>query len=269
MDLLNYYDLFRYGNRVTCIQSDNLELIEQVLIDSLEKEGCLFISQPPSDYSPLNPYIWVFGLYRSQICPGWTVIKNSAPHFFASSRKGNNTPRLSDLAMEIGCDAFHHRVWGDYWGVLLEVTECGEILASGYIDDFDREENMMFYNEPVSIYSKQNFSLLDVPEEFQQAGKKASINEAERQKRSKEIERIVKEDPNAIDMFISEYKELNAPYSTKFNLDLGRLLCPNLNFWVAEHPMEDSYYYDFSDDIDFRVKLLFFKITTKYEGVIS
>ena len=70
-------------------------------------------------------------------------------------------------------------------------------------------------------------------------------------------------------MFISEYKELNAPYSTKLNLDLGRLLCPNLNFWVAEHPMEDSHDYDFADDIDFRVKLLFFQVTSKYEGVIT
>ena len=170
--------------------------------------------------------------------------------------------------MEIGCDAFHHHVWRDCWGVLLEVTECGEILAYGCTDRFS-VPNMMYYNEPVIANSKQNFSLLDVPEEFQQAGKETLVSEAEKQKRSREIEKIVEEDPNAIDMFISEYKELNAPYSTKFNLDLGRLLCPNLNFWVAEHPMEDSDYYNFPDDIDFRVKLLFFQITSKYEGVIT
>ena len=81
MDLLDHYYLWRYGNRVACIQSDELESIEQALIDSLEKEGCLFISQPSSDYSSSNPYIWVFGLYRSQICPGWIVVKTSALDF--------------------------------------------------------------------------------------------------------------------------------------------------------------------------------------------
>ena len=139
-DLDYEYNRPGYNNITTCIKSDNLDVIEQALTLVLEKEGCRLIPKPPLSQNPkpliqellstswkMDPYLWVIGLTVGNL--GWSIIKTSIktyPNDWLFLRiPSRERPRLSKLAMELKCDAFHYRVIRDDESLLLEANSRG------------------------------------------------------------------------------------------------------------------------------------------------
>ena len=199
-DLDYQFEKPSYNNSTTCIRTDNLDVIEQALTLILEKEGCRLIPKPPLSpnnkplikellHNPykINPYLWVIGLTVGNL--GWSIIKISIPELFCRRAKTANRPRLSELAIQKGCDVFNSSVQDRYYGVIVEANASGQILASGYLDCYGIE-NMKFYDEPVTrVIEKLSFSLLNVPEEFNRIGQvKEHLSQEEKQRREDELE---------------------------------------------------------------------------------
>jgi hypothetical protein len=71
---------------------------------------------------------------------------------------------------------------------------------------------MMICNEPLIKPSREkNFLLLDVSDRLQKAGiSKVPLSEEERLKRNFELEAIVQEDPETLEIFAPEYRELKS-----------------------------------------------------------
>ena len=242
-----YLGKFIHLNSTACIKSHNVDLIEQTITNSLINEGFVKISQPPFPSHPghiawistdlsikMNPYIWVFGLYPSPVNREWTIIKASVPESFYASRKGNSYPRLSDWAMEIGSDAFLYHLNEEKYYILLEAAEYGEIVVSGFIDNFVNNK-MIFCNEPVNENSQEKFFLLlDVPKEFQMVDKDITVNEKHKQ--------------------ICSIK-----YTRKVDQNLCHLLCDCEDFWFSHNLLYDSYVK--SEELsEFGVRLLYFQV---------
>lgn len=236
-DLEYHFEKISYGNSTTCVRADDLNLIEQTLTQILEKEGCRPIPKPllPENAKALiqelrsspwkmNPYLWVIGLAVGNL--GWTIIKTSVTELLCRRARGSTRPRLSELAMHTGCDVFHCSVHDRYYGVVLEADASGQTFASGFLDCHNIE-NMKFYNEPVDeLTGGLNFFLLNVPEEFQAAGRvKACLSKEEKQRREEELEALVQEHPEQFTRALTEWRELNMSSFERIDEDLGQLLC--------------------------------------------
>lgn len=201
MTLSYWFTKLSYWNYTTCVRFNNLDLIEQALTRIFEQEGCRRIPKPPLPQNPLpsmkelhsrpweiTPYLWVLGLFVGNL--GWTIIKTSPQKLLCQRARGAIRPRLSKLAMQTGCDAFHHYVHDRYWGVMLEADASGRTFASGYLDGYDIEEQMRFCDEPITK-DAPHFSLLNVPEEFQAAGRvRVCVSKEEKQRREEELEAL-------------------------------------------------------------------------------
>lgn len=165
----------------TCVRSDNLDLIEQALTSILEQEGCRRISKPPlpqnsapvmeklrSFPSHVTPYFWVFGLVVGRF--GWTLVQSWPSELLCQRARSATRPRLSELAMQTGCDAFHCMRGDRYWGAVLEADASGRTFASGNVDCMEGDDikTMRFYDEPIiERTGGLHFFLLNVPLELQ------------------------------------------------------------------------------------------------------
>ncbi|MDJ0899314.1 MAG: hypothetical protein QNJ55_10920 [Xenococcus sp. MO_188.B8] len=161
-----------YSNDTTCIQTHNLDLIQESIISIFKEEGYLQISKPslPENNKLLikeflaRPY-----LIRSLIIIGllsndsdWATIKTSSPKLFCYRAKNFAHLILSELAVQCSSQAFHYHIQKRNCGVLLKVDTAGKILASGYMD-YDEAGRMKFLNVPVIKTTKeQNFFLLKI-----------------------------------------------------------------------------------------------------------
>lgn len=81
--------------------------------------------------------------------------------------------RLSTLAVQLGCDAFHYRVVRNFCGILLEANDTGRTFLTGWNDIEgvdDMEEIERFYEEKIDKPDDEpQFSLLEVSESIQAA----------------------------------------------------------------------------------------------------
>ncbi|MBD2168191.1 hypothetical protein H6G04_27795 [Calothrix membranacea FACHB-236] len=142
-------------NYTTCIQSNNLDSIELAITRIFELEGCRRISQPPQPLSNeelrqtpwlLLPDLWIVGLFVST--PGWTIVKTEPNELLCRRARGAARPRLSELAMQIGCNAFHFGAYG-HDGILLEVDAMGHTFISGAVNRIEKQKNQ-FYDEQIN-----------------------------------------------------------------------------------------------------------------------
>lgn len=163
-----------FWNYTYCIRCDDLELIERAITRILEQESARRISLPPlsikieelhRDPWSLGHMLWTIGLFVST--PGWTIIKMLPEEVLCRRAKGTNYPRLSELAMQIGSDAFYVGLY-EYGGILMETDAGGGIFISGSISSEYSEEGK-FFDEQVNSQKSGQFFLLDVPREMQQA----------------------------------------------------------------------------------------------------
>ena len=211
--------MYHYWNDTICIHCDNPNTIAQQLTHLLEPEGfCRLNELPPyPDPDPEQiPYIWKLGcpliitLFPGQ--GGWTIIKTFPFEFLCQRTEGASRPRLSALAMELGCDAFHLGVYDRVAGILLEADAAGRTFVSGCFEDCIPSDR--FYDEQIDDMELiSGFSLLKVPETLQ-AAMRAS-EESEVSKKQAEIERLQAE--------VERLKTENADYqeAEKLLLDVG------------------------------------------------
>ncbi len=191
---------FNYWNYTTCIFCNNLDAIELAITQIFEQESCHRISLPPqllSDTDLRNrPYatawdLWIVGLFVGNL--GWTIIKTSPAELLCRRAIGATRPRILELAMQTGCNAFHLGVYQTDYGVLLEADAQGHIHITGKVD---AELEDMFYEEQITKQSERiDFSLLALPEEIV-ATTKLSVSESQKQS-VKELEVQGEQDPNA------------------------------------------------------------------------
>ncbi|WP_013323668.1 hypothetical protein [Gloeothece verrucosa] len=147
-----------YCNFTSYIHADNRDTVAEALIEVLVKEpDCYLLPQLPDlkfDLEQLShlrigerPPLLIVGLGIGR--SGWTVVKTYPNEWLFLRAPGTDHPRLSTLAMQLGCEAFFYRVMHDEDGVLLEV---------------DRTGNFRF-----DTSFEPQFSLIEVPGSFQVA----------------------------------------------------------------------------------------------------
>lgn len=200
-----------FWNYTTCIRCDNLELIEQALTRIMEQEGCRRIPLPPlsMDVEELRRYpwhlcneLWIVGLFIG--ASGWTIVKSLPEEFLCRRAKGANHPRLSNLALQIGSDAFYVGVY-EYGGILMEVDARGGIYISGAIG-LEYSEEGKFFDEQINSQESQRFFLLNVPEEMQTA------EQVLQQKENQRLEQWQEQ-------FLEDYAQRNFPQMTPSELE--------------------------------------------------
>lgn len=195
-----------FRNYTTYIQSNNLDVIELALTRIFELEGCRRISQPPQPLSNeelrhtpwlLLRDLWIVGLFVG--APGWTIVKTEPNELLCRRARGASRPRLSELAMQISCNAFHLGAY-DHFGILLEADALGHTLISGAVDRIEEEENQ-FYDEQINIRGYSQFFLLNVSEEIQAVVKAPSPEQQqEKQRRLKELEMLRESEEQLFDV---------------------------------------------------------------------
>jgi hypothetical protein len=191
-----------YWNYTDCISSDNLEAIELVLTGILEQEGCRRISLPPKSppelkeikqqiYRPWEtvPELWIIGLFVG--VSGWTIVKTVPTELLCRRAQGATCSRLSELAMQIGCGAFHLSVYGSTQGILMEVDARGRIFICGQVDPSGPKDGK-FHDEQINQQeSPRQFFLLNVPEEMQ-AAMRVETKSKELRRRREELKQLYK-----------------------------------------------------------------------------
>jgi hypothetical protein len=147
-----------YWSFTSYINSADLALVAKTITDLLIQEnGCSLLPQIPYLLIDIKKLRWRYVNERPPLLivalapgrNGWTVVRtNPAEWLFLRANKEH--PRLSDIAMQLRCNAFFYRVVEDIDGLLMEV---------------DAEGNFRFdYN-----ISHPQFSLLEVPKSFREA----------------------------------------------------------------------------------------------------
>ena len=195
---------FKWSNATTCIRSNELTVIAQAVSHLLEQEeGCHCISQPPQSTDDLEQlyyhpeytasYLWMVGLFPRD--NGWTIVKTWPFGLFCQRAASANRPRLSALAMQLRCDAFHFWVSRSLNIILLEADATGRTFTSGCVD-IENDDKERFYKEIIDMPGmRSQFSLLKVSEALQAAMRVNEAPELER-KRAEWQQLIESENPD-------------------------------------------------------------------------
>ncbi|MEH2433233.1 MAG: hypothetical protein V7K25_03105 [Nostoc sp.] len=238
---------FRYANYTTCIRSDNFDAIEQEVTRLLEQEpDCLRIPQPPQLVCNLDEYLWevivrklgivcffngtggwIVGFFAGE--GGWTIVKTWPVDLLCVRAEGASRPRLSALAMELGCDAFHFRVTRDDNGILLETDATGHIFISGCVNA-EESESDQFYDEQVDAPGlPPQFSLLHVPQLMEWAMR---VNvDPEIARIEAEYERLLVEAPDSELLFNLE-DEVFKGYAERIDNALAEVIDKSKSWYV-------------------------------------
>ncbi|MEH2136222.1 hypothetical protein [Nostoc sp.] len=196
----------RYSNYTYCIRSDNLDLIEQALTHILEQEDSHRIPLPPlsldgielsieeieTDVKKLRRYnsklsneLWAFGVFVGAL--EWTIIKTFPDELLCHRAKDAERPRLSELAIHLGTDAFYIG-YGEEGSIFMETDAKGGIFISGSVNEEHSEEGK-FFEEQINLVDRiqsleqkapQRFFLLNVPEQIQTAEQELKEEEDKR-----------------------------------------------------------------------------------------
>ncbi|MDZ8227878.1 MULTISPECIES: hypothetical protein [unclassified Nostoc] len=225
-----------FRNYTTCIQSNNLDSIELAITRILELEGCRRISQPPQrlsneelSYTPwlLLPELWIVALFVG--ASGWTIVKTQPNELLCRRARGASRPRLSELAMQIDCNAFHFGAYG-HNGILLEADAMGQTFISGTVDRIEEEENQ-FYEEEINRRERSQFFLLDMPEEIQAVVKPPSPEQQqEKDRRLSELDMLIGTEEEPFDAQF-EIAELLKGHYRRIDEALEPLLGGSPSYW--------------------------------------
>jgi hypothetical protein len=99
----------------------------------------------------------------------WTMVMTLPHALLGTRRPGTDRPRLVDLAVVAGCDAFTFDLFDGTAWVLAEANPRGEMALSG----FPLDDEWRYFEEPLSEDNADvGFRLLDVPEPLRQAGRR-------------------------------------------------------------------------------------------------
>jgi hypothetical protein len=273
----------RYFNYTSCIRSQNINAITEIITNILEQEkGCQRLLRLPElafDVEKLNSLkiwersrLWVIGLFCGE--EGWTIIKTYPAEFLCTRKTNSDRPRLSELAVQLRCDAFHYRAVRDLDGILMEADSRGQIFVSGSNDhegDYSDDEQYQFYQEQInesSLYP-QKFSLIEVSESIQAA---MLVNEdPEIERKEAEYEKLMVDntlDPDAhFEAMTALVPLVLQGYAERIDIALGGIINPSESFFKSFWYKYDLLYsaYIEAQELEKKgIKLLYFQppITT-------
>lgn len=266
----------RYLNFTTCIRSDNIAAIAHATTHLLEQEsGCHRLTQRPQltiDVEQLRclriwerPRLWVVSLCKGE--GGWTIVKTWPNELLCARASGASRPRLSGLAMQLGCDAFHFRVVRDICGILLEADATGHIFLSGW-NDYEGvnslDETHQFYEEQIDLPEQiSQFSLLEVPQPMQEAMR--VHEDAEIAKKEAEYGWLLAEDPDS-ELLVNLQDEVEKGYAERIDNALAEVIDKSKSCWY----LGDLLYLAYAESQqleDQGVQLLYFQPPTTYTNL--
>ncbi len=263
----------RYWNFTTCIRSDNLAAIASAMTRLLEQEeGCRRLTHLPEitiDSEQLHhlpawerPRLWLISLCRGE--DGWTIVKTWPNELLCTRVESVTRPRLSALAMQLGCDVFHFRVVRDICGILLEADATGHIFLSGW-NDYEGanslDETHLFYGEQINAPEPiSQFSLLTVPQQMQEAMRVHENPEIARIEA--EYERLLAEDPES-ELLINLQDEVEKGYAERIDNALAKVIDSSNLCWY----LTDLFYNVYAEPQQLQdqgVQLLYFQPPNTY-----
>jgi hypothetical protein len=264
----------RYFNFTTGIRSDNLAAIAQAVTHLLEQEeGCRLITQIPQlaiDLEQLRdlpvwerPRLWIFALFSGR--GGWTIVKTWPVEWLCQRAIGASRLRLSALAMQLGCDAFHFRVTRDINGILLEADAKGCIFISGW-NDYEGansdDEIHQFYDEQIDASDDliSQFSLLKVPQSMQAAMRVNEDPEIARKKA--EYKRLTEENRDS-ELIVHLMDEVYTGYAERIDKALAEVVDKSKSCWYLNDLLYNAYAEPRQLE-DMGVQLLYFQPPTTY-----
>ncbi len=164
--------MFDYWSFTDYIRFNNLEAIKSALTQIFEQEGASRISQPQLtprldkelESIPLETArdLWIVGLFSG--APDWTIIQTWPSDLLSRRANGVTRPRLSELAIQTGRDAFHLGVYNTFFSILMEASASGHISISGDVY-YNESEEGKFYDEQINAPSgSPQFQLIEVDE---------------------------------------------------------------------------------------------------------
>lgn len=181
---------------------------------------------------------------------------------------GASRPKLSALAMQLGCDAFHYRVVRDIDGILLEADATGRIFLSGWNDHEGVDSNLelyRFYDERIDVPSSPQFSLIEVPESIQAAMRVNSDPEFARKEAEyeREYKRQVAQEKPDLKLLAAMSNELQEGYAERVDIALEKVIDGSKSCWYL-HDLLYSAYAEPQQLEDMGVQLLYFQPPTIY-----
>lgn len=262
----------KYWNYTTCIEYDNLDILESSITEILEQEeGCQRIFELPKlniDWQKRSRYTYLeqelSDLWIVAIFPGigrWGVIKTFPTGLICDRSLNSSQPYLANLTKQIKCNAFHLEVHDSVGGFLFEVDFLGKTFLSGS-SVLDEYYSCGFHDELKVDKDKgdliTNFWSIDVPEPFKQA---IQINESsEVLEKEQRIAELDPEDPEYFDLAVDEY----LGYSQRIDLAFADLFDPNRDYWFFKNSLVDVAY-NSSDRLKLiNAKILYFQPPTSY-----
>lgn len=256
-------------NSIACINSKDVDSIQQGIVKVLKQEKLEQISKPPlcKNFQPLiakllsSPWLMtdlvVIGLYPSNT--GWTVIKTSSENFLCKRAKNALEPRLLTLAKYANFDAFAYSFQYAYTGALIEASANGKMHVSGFMDNgggIDGDE--VFCQESINKMTHGlYFNLLKVSRQLQSINEQPDIDLETRKKELKKLE-LVERDPEQINHVLSKYCEIHSSAFVRADENLKEFLSCSNYFWRHCHLLYDALVRSQWLE-DAGVKLLFFK----------
>ena len=163
---------------ITYLRTADLDRTEEAVTALCAVEG--YAPLPPG--TPIASDAWVPGpsyvqpLWTIALVPGageWTMLM-TLPHALLGTRRADaDRPRLVDLAVVAGCDAFTFDLFDGTAWVLAEANPRGEMALSG----FPLDDEWYYFDEPLSEDDAAiGFRLLEVPESLREAGKRGLMS---------------------------------------------------------------------------------------------
>jgi hypothetical protein len=277
-----------YYNYHSCCRLEDFNAIEAAITNIMEQEkGCQrLLKLPELSFDPkqirdLNiekcPRLLVVGLFGGE--EGWTIIKTYPAEFLCMRNTNSDRPRLSELAIQLRCDAFHYRVVRSSIGILMEADPYGRLFVSGskdfegnYIDD----EEYRFYQEKINQPgSCSEFFLVEVSESIKAAmlindDPELELRKAEYRKHIIDSDPV---DPDAhFQALIALEEVVLKGYAERIDCALSKVIDPSLSFW-KETRFRYSMYGDLlysayveAEDLEQKgVKLFYFQPPDNYD----
>lgn len=259
---------FPYWNFTSCIHTDSRNKIRSAIINLFEQEQeCFFLPKTP--YLILNPeeieinYFYQIFLVNPYKRPpllivglgigreGWTIIKTYPNDWLFLRTPDGKRPRLSALAMQLKCDAFHYRVTNDIESLLLEADSRGEFKIQHHGE-------------------KINFSLIKVSKSFHKA---MNINQSLEVKRIRaiyeniiiknELERMKTGEIGRLQVPNYIWHELEISDCERIDKSLMRALDPFEYYWQT-YDLFEEVYCDFQKLNEMNIKLMYFHPPKNY-----
>jgi len=163
---------------ITYLRTADLDHAERAVTALCTGEG--YAPLPPGTSAGRDTWLpgptHVQPLWTTALVPGageWTMIMTLPHELLGTRRPGSDRPRLVDLAVVAGCDAFTFDLFDGTAWVLAEANPRGEMALSG----FPLDDEWQYFEEPLSEDNADvGFRLLDVREPLRQAGRRGQMS---------------------------------------------------------------------------------------------